>query len=324
MQLEIANKFPALIDSSMRSDFVACPRQFQWRTMYNLAQLQPSIHLHAGATFAKGIETFRLKYYRDGLDIANSFADAMAAMILEWGDFEPAWSWDDELENKSLDRLIIALGMYIEQYNPMTDHIQPRIVNGVPSVEFTFALPIPDVYHPDTGEPLLYAGRFDMIGVYNEAEFNVDEKTTKQFGPTWAQQWRMRGQFIGYAWAAREYGHTTVGTIVRGIRFTKTAIDFQEAIVYHPQWEIDRWLIQLQHDAQRMIQCYENGYFDYDLSSACSSYGGCSYRTLCESETPERWVDGYYTRRIWNPLDPNPEEGESYAETNDRLIANMR
>jgi len=304
-------QFPAAIDSSMRGDFVSCPMKFKLRSLHNLASQRPSIHLHAGGTFARGIEVFRRSYYGEHRTVPDAFTDAVLAMLLEWGTFEPAFAWDDNsevLQGKSLDRLILALGLYIEEYKPDTDHIQPDMVDGQPSVEFTFALPIPGVNHPDTGEPLLYCGRFDMLGVYNGAKFIVDEKTTKQFGPTWASQWKMRAQFTGYTWAANEYGNSVQGTIIRGIRFTKTSIDFQEAITYRPQWEVDRWLIQLQHDARRMIQSYRDGYFDYDLDSACASYGGCPYRVLCESNEPEGWIDAYFTRRIWDPLARNPED----------------
>lgn len=310
-------KFPEVIDGSMRGDFVSCGTMFNLRSCHNLTSITPSIHLHAGGVFARGCEVFRKKYYSEGSptkgDHEACLAEAILAMFIRWGDYTPTFTWEGDLKNKGLDKLILALGLYFEEYSPASDHIQPLIRNGEPEVEFSFAIPIPGVTHPDTGDPLLYAGRFDMIGVYQDARFNVDEKTTGQFGASWSQQWKMRAQFTGYTWAANEYGNKVVGTIVRGVRFTTKAIDFAECITYRPQWEIDRWLEQLIRDAKRMVQAYESGIFDYNLDSSCASYGGCQYRVLCESNQPERWVDGYFARRIWNPLAQDPEEEEDYV-----------
>ncbi|MGW8181089.1 MAG: hypothetical protein ACWGQW_20360, partial [bacterium] len=118
-------KFPQVVDSSMRGDFVSCPMQFYYRSLEHLSSLRPSIHLHAGATFARGLEVFRRKYYGEKQKIEVAFADAIAAMFIEWGDYEPCFSWEDDSESKYLDRLILALGEYLTEYNPASDHIQP-------------------------------------------------------------------------------------------------------------------------------------------------------------------------------------------------------
>ena len=141
-----------------------------------------------------------------------------------------------------------------------------------------------------------------MIGRYGDALFTVDEKTTKQLGQSWAGQWNMRGQFMGYNWAARQRGFPVVGTIVRGIAIRKTGYDAAEAIVYHADEMLDRWLLQTQKTIDRMIEAWRTGYWHMDFGNACSHYGGCSMARLCESPNPENWIEMYYDTRDWNPL----------------------
>ena len=57
----------------------------------------------------------------------------------------------------------------------------------------------------------------------------------------------------------------------------------------------------------QMIECWETGYWDPALDDACSSYGGCPYRPLCEARDPSPWLQDYVVR-VWNPLAKNPAQ----------------
>jgi hypothetical protein len=288
--------FPQYIDNTMRGTFVACPHKFRRSFIDNLAPIEPSIHLHAGGALASALDTTRKAFYGGGKSEPEALALGATELIRFWGDF-PA-----EHETKSLPRMLLAFDDYFREYPLPSDAIKPLMLSGnKPCTEFSFALPLP-INNPDTGEPLLYTGRFDMLGVFNETLFVVDEKTTSQLGQMWQQQWDLKSQFTGYCAAARSFGYPVAGAIVRGIGLLKNDTSFAQVIEYRPDWQIDRWYAQLLRDINRMIACYRENEFDYALDEACASYGGCAFRRLCLSQNPENWIEGYFTERNWNPL----------------------
>ena len=304
--------FPSVWDNTMRGAYVSCPRKFYWEFMRRLGPLDPSIHLHFGGCFAKGLEDFRRIYYDTAhiTDCTHRFDAALAegvrAILTEWGDFEAP-----EGETKNLDSCLLAFDAYLQHWAPATDYIKPYITrSGSPAVEFTFAIPLEDVLHPTTGEPLIYAGRFDMLAVYNEQLFVEDDKTTKQLGPTWPRQWPLRAQFIGYCWAAQEYGLPVAGTIVRGTAIYKDRFGFAESIIPSHKWKIARWREQLSLDLERAKADWRANRWGYDFDSACASYGGCSFQRLCDAPDAERWIEGNYAERHWNPLAADPTAPE--------------
>lgn len=196
-----------------------------------------------------------------------------------------------------------AFDYYFVQWDLGTDTLKPYMPKGKPAVEFSFALPIPGVNHPTTGDPMLYVGRFDMLGeMPGGALFVVDDKTTKALGPTWSQQWDLRAQFTGYCWAAREYGHDVQGAIIRGISILKRSNGHAQAITYRPQWKVDLWLDQLIHDVKTMISMWESGRWSLNLDASCTLYGGCPYKALCDVPNPEHWIAGNFEVRVWDPL----------------------
>lgn len=295
--------FPMVWDNTMRGNFSTCPKKFFWEFIRCLGPAKTSIHLHFGACFAAGLEELRNQFYGNGLDIEAAKAKGAAVIIAEWGEYE-----EESGHVKNLNTCLGAFDAYIEQYPPATDNIQPHMVNGKPSVEFSFAIPIEEVIHPVTGDPLIYAGRFDMLGVYNDQLFVVDEKTTTSLGNSWLNQWDLRAQFTGYCWAAQQFNLPVAGAIVRGTSILKTKFGHAEVITYRPDWHINMWREQLVRDLKRAVRCYEEGYWDLSLDSGCTNYGGCTFKRLCDTPNPDLWVDSYFVERHWNPLQADPLE----------------
>jgi hypothetical protein len=298
--------FPQIIDNSMRATFVACPEKFRRSFISNLAPNKPSVHLHAGGCFAAALDVTRQAFYSAGLSEQESLCLGVTELIKRWGGPDadgllPFWD-----EDKNLGRMLWAFDDYFREYRLSSDPIKPLIANGRATTEFSFSIPM-ELNHPDTGEPLLFAGRFDMIGSFQNSLFVVDEKTTSALGNSWGQQWELKSQFTGYCAAARLYGYPVVGSIIRGVGLLKNSTTFQQVILYRPTWQIERWWDQLHRDIQRAIDLYRefgsDTPWDQALDEACAQYGGCAFRRLCLSQEPERWIDGYFVERIWNPLD---------------------
>lgn len=299
--------FPVAIDSTTIAAFRSCPQRAYRQYMEHWKPAEESVHLIAGGAFADGIEAARRSFYEEGQSPENSVAAGLGALITKYGDFEcPADS------AKSLERTAGALEFYFENYPLGEDGATPiQFADNRHGIEFSFAQPLP-INHPVTGDPILYTGRSDMIAHAFNGTYIYDEKTTSSLGAYWAKQWEMRSQFTGYCWAAQSFGLNPSGVVVRGVSILKTKYDTQQVITYRSPYEIDRWVDQVCRDIKRMIQCWEEGYWDYNLDHACSEYGGCAFTSICKSADPEAWLKTYFVKRVWNPLLREEQSIEEY------------
>lgn len=302
MSVSSVTPFPLVWDNTMRAAFVRCPTYWRRAYLEGWASPIPSIHLHAGGAFAFGVEQTRKAFYERSLPVDDAVASGAAGIITAFGDAEVPDTGSGA--NKSPDRLLEGLVSYFDQYPLSDDPLKPlALPDGKRALEFTFSLPIPDVLHPATGDPLIYAGRFDMLAERDGVLFIVDEKTASQLGASWVSQWTLDSQFTGYCWAARQFGYPVAGAIIRGISFLKSSIGHAQAIIYRPEWTVERWYKQLCRDLRRAIACWSEDEFDLALDkSACGSYGGCTFVRVCDSPDPERWLEADFVKRKWDPL----------------------
>jgi hypothetical protein len=289
--------FPTVIDSTIMAAFKSCPQKANLEFIQHWKSRDPSVHLVAGAAYAHGIEAGRRAFYIDGLDAETSVAIALKACLEHYGDFQcPADS------AKSPERTAGALEYYFSQYRLGEDKAIPlSLPGGASGIEFNFLEPL-DINHPETGEPLLYSGRMDMMCSYEGMKLGEDDKTTSQLGASWPRQWDLRSQFTGYVWGAGRAGIKLDGFLVRGVSILKTKYDTLQAITYRPGWMIDRWYEQLMKDLQRMIQAWESGYYDFNLDHACAEYGGCPFRSVCQMKEPLPLLQQQFERRKWDPV----------------------
>lgn len=299
--------FPVAIDSTMLGTFRSCPQKMFRMYMQHWKPAAESVHLVAGGAFADGIEAARRAFYEDGKPASEAVAIGLHALVVKYGDFEcPADS------AKSLERTAGALEFYFENYPLGADGATPiSFPDGRRGIEFSFAEPLP-INHPVTGDPLLYTGRSDMIAEAYGGIYVYDEKTTSSLGPSWARQWELRSQFTGYVWAAQQSGLNPQGVCVRGVSILKTKYDTQQVLTYRGSHEVSRWLDQSVRDIGRMVECWEAGYWDYNLDHACSEYGGCALQSVCKSQHPENWLEQYFVQRVWNPLARKEQSVEEY------------
>lgn len=298
--------FPHLIDSSIRGELIVCHKKGEYSAIRHLAGKTPSIHLHAGGAFASALEATRRAYYERSESIDESLRQGLQALLKFYGPIQlpPARSGD-----KSCDNVVRAFDSYFQRYPLDKDLLKPLILpNGQAMVEFSFAIPM-ELNHPQTGNPILYGGRADMIARYNDTLFVTDEKTATQLGETWASQFDLDSQFTGYTKAAQVYGYPVAGTCVRGVGLLKTKITHAETFVYRSQWEIDRWWEQLHYDVEEFITSWKRNRFSMALhKSVCAAYGGCEFRMLCKSPQPEEWIPLHFRKRVWNPLEKDMGE----------------
>jgi len=202
--------FPAVIDNTIRSAFVACPQKALLEYLRHFKSLDQSVHLHAGGAYAQGLEAMRTAYYQDGETQDTALAIGLRSLMDFYGDFEcPPES------SKSCERMLGALEYYVSQYPLETDAAVPAYLpGGKRGIEYSFAEPL-EILHPVTGDPLLYVGRMDGLMDYAGGRYIMDDKTTSSLGASWSKQWDLRSQFTGYAWGCQQAGIETNGVLIR-------------------------------------------------------------------------------------------------------------
>lgn len=289
--------FPSVIDATQVATLRSCMQKQFRMYMEDWKPTGESVHLIAGAAFARGLEVARRAFYDSGQLQETAIAAGVKALMLAYGDFETP-----DGSAKSVDRVVGALLFYFDQYPMASDAVQPLVLpSGRRAIEFSFAQPLP-YKHPETGDPVIYAGRSDMIVTFADGVYIEDDKTASQLGASWSRQWDLRSQFTGYCWASSEAGMEVNGVIVRGVSILKTKYDTLQAITYRSPWERERWLKQVLRDLARLEACWREGYYDYALDNACNEYGGCPFNQICKSPDPEAWLPMNFERRHWNPL----------------------
>lgn len=290
-------EFPQVLDSSLIAAFRSCPRKAFLEYFLHWKSKDISVHLHAGAAYAHGLEAGRKAYFDHGKSAEESIALAVGACIEAYGAFACP-----EDSAKSATRMAGAVEYYFSRYPLGVDRAIPIKIADKHAIEFG-GVEVIDETHPDTGEPLQYSWRLDQAVEYQGMRLAEDDKTTSQLGASWPRQWDLRSQFTAYLWGSnRSLGLGLSGFLVRGVSILKTKYDTLEAITYRPQWMIDRWYEQLLLDVRRMKRCWSEGYFDYNLDHACTEYGGCMFREVCLTRDPDVILPQLYSRRRWDPI----------------------
>lgn len=326
---------PLNIDSTMVTCARSCLEKFRLEFVLGLRPAGISVDLHAGACFATGLEAMRKAVYQNGKSLDDAALLARAAYELAWGDFEiPEFKKTAKTKERVWDAIYGEQDSYFTKYPPLTDHIQPYYVDGKPTFEFTFAVPLEpcapedkrhggevsryNSYDPDdhpgqfpahpSGQPWLWSGRADMLGSYQGKPIIGDEKTQgSSISTGWSDKWQLRNQFMGYTWSCQELGLDVDSVVVRGVAILKTMINHAEAIKPFSNDLLERWHEQTRRDLWRIRKAWDSGYFDYNFADTCTSYGNCMFLNTCSAtrEMKENWYNDFEVRR-WNPLIKNP------------------
>lgn len=295
---------PLYIDSSMLSTFRSCPKKFYWQYMQKLKPMGFSIHLTAGAAYASALDAIRSLQ-------AKSKEPIEAELLMEHALPYFLSSWDgplneDEIPSraraKNIHNMLAVLELYLKEYHPFYDNIQPYIKpDGNAATEFSFAIPLP-ILHP-SGEQFTYVGRFDMLGIARNTNEMVvlDDKTTGGLSSYWLDQWDMRGQFMGYIWACKAMGYPVDKAVVRGTGIQITDTKFVDVDCYYPDHLILRWQNELFDSLELMKMMAERNHWPYSFGDACTSYGGCPMKQLCQAAEPQEWFNNY-ERNDWSPV----------------------
>jgi hypothetical protein len=292
-----AIEFPSVIDTSLLKAKRACAKKVELEYLLHWKPKSPSVHLHAGKAFAKGLEEARKAFYIEGHTPTLSVAEGVTALLKEYGDFE----CPDESPKSAL-RMAGALEYYFSIYPLGEDKALPiDLPSGRKAIEFSFLEPV-DYKHPVTGDPILFSGRFDMAVNYAGGHFGEDDKTASQLGASWISQWDLDPQPTAYCWGAAKGGMPLDGFLIRGVSILKTKYGHEQAITYRAPWRLERWYEQVLADLADLERFWEAGKFPWNEGHACNEYGGCMFRTVCQSKEQGPWLETQFVRRKWDPV----------------------
>lgn len=330
--------FPEWVDATALAAFKECEKKGFYSTILRLTPTEINPHFNAGGAYAKAQETIRNLYYKDNYNIDEAIALGVLDLIKSYGDYDPPADAKPSISSKTWMGMADAVIRYYQRFPPELDWLMPDIylsvdpqtheTSKVVSNEFSFAVPIGDFRHPETGNPIIYSGRADMrvrvgnSGVwiqYQKGDINLeslplyifDDKTTYQMSSQWAAQWAYRSQFLGYTWANNivlepDSPDRVHGAVVSGAAIQKTQTKTERAMVMFVQWQIDDWYDTTCYTIERMLKCWHDNKWRKAWDSACTSYGGCDWQQLCLTPNPTPWLRNYYVSE-WNPV-PQKEE----------------
>ncbi len=307
-------KFPDVVDNTMLTTFASCPYKFFNNYVLRLEPPDTSEHLIAGAAFAKGVEVARTEYYINGKKEITAIEDGVVALIKEWGYYETP-----KKSVKTLPNIIYAFLEYFRHFKMSVDSVVPYITDNVNGIEYTFGVDLLNIKHPDTKDPIIYGGRFDMLGINKTSKklVLVDEKTTTSLYK-FTDKYLYSTQFMGYKAALQSIGLEVTGIQIRATAIQVGKIDFASPFYKIPDELASIWKEQAKIKLKAMVKAYKKikgtdsrdledvvkwaKVYPKNLGVSCMNYNQlCPYVKLCNRFNPTEGY-GFYNVNTWSPL----------------------
>ncbi len=292
-------------DATSLSNYVRCPRYYQY---VNLEGWQPnatSPHLIFGGLFASALEHY-FKHLAEGDDTETALRRVVhTALINSWeyerdedGSAIPGTGqpWDSFHNTKTRATLIRSIVWYFEHFeDDPTETI--ILANGAPAVELSFSLPVED--------GIIFCGHLDRLVDYG-GPYVMDQKTTgSTITPRFFDGFSPDMQMSMYAFAGKAvFGIPVQGVIIDAAQIAVGFTRFERGFIHRPQPVLEEWYENTMHIIASARHATEENFFPMNPAS-CGNYGGCQFRKIC-SRSPEHRnnflrADFHRTER-WDPL----------------------
>jgi hypothetical protein len=306
--MSVQTLFPLVLSNTDLSSWSSC--QLKWYRERCQSWRKPSFNndLAAGGSFAKGLETVRKAYYNDKLSAVEAI-DLGYYTVIESLHEEMAKSNASTETLKSPERMGLALKEYFRYFPLDNEEVIPaQLEDGTYAIEHKFTVELP-ILHPELGVPLIFKGKLDMLAQSMGRIYIEDEKTTKAIKSNEADLLATAGQFIGYAWLAREKGIITVGAKVRKIAIQIKEIKCEEIEIPITDYMINLWYESMLSKVTEMVEKYKStmegnnfkSHFVPDFQHGCTSFfRPCSFQDGCKSKYGENFISSNYQQLVWD------------------------
>lgn len=138
----------------------------------------------------------------------------------------------------------------------------------------------------DTPEKkVTFFGTIDSI-LINEETKNivvVDHKTTSSLGADFLNRIRPNFQYTGYVLAAQKVLKLNTDTFMsNGIQVAKTVRSLGRQVTKVTQEDFDELSVAIDWATDDYLKCMEYDFWPMTTPNACTQWGGCTYRPICE------------------------------------------
>lgn len=305
---QLSFEMPQVWDSTMIVAARKCPRYFLYAYANHIRGGGIAPPLHFGGAFAKGLEAYRQAYWHNGGNPIHALQCGAEAIFEAWGDNPSVLISRGQPDKRTLEKCLLALMRYFERWPMATDLLQPHIDHtGKATFEYSFSFPLEDPIFPrmTDGSPFILCGRMDTLGTYDNLPVWSDEKTTTSMGPSWADQWYTRHQFITYGYGLRGLGFKARHVVVRGIGIYNDDIQFAETHpIERPDHLLDKFAHELAWTLGQMQAYFSAKQVPRSFGDACYSYfRQCDFWNVCSTKPAiELPFLRAMPRNEWNPL----------------------
>jgi hypothetical protein len=301
--------FPLILSNTDLSSWSQCQLRWFRERCQNYRKQGFNIDLSAGGQFAKGLETTRKMYYNDGLNAEEAIETGYYSVVEGLHAEMKACNADTDVL-KSPERMGMALKEYFRTFPLDNEEVIPaQLEDGSYAIEHKMTVELP-ILHPELGVPLIFKGKLDMFAKHMGRTYIVDEKTTKAITANTADLLATSGQFIGYAWLARELGITVSGAKIRKIAIQVKGNKVEEFEVPITDYQIDLWYQSMTSQVQSMVDKYTDTMeglgsftdnFLPDFQNGCTSFfRPCQFQDGCKSKYGESFIESNFNQSCWD------------------------
>jgi hypothetical protein len=210
------------------------------------------------------------------------------------------------------------------------DEFQVHEIDGVPSVELPFAVPLGEITLPESTTffskiyqttevtsidlshvPVVWIGKIDGVIIHKGEYWVMDHKTTSIMGPTYYDQYYMSGQMIGYTWALQKLLNIPIrGVLINvfGVRKpTKTGkgTEFGRQFISYEQHLINEWQVNTLSLIGQFFANLAAESFPKRTTQCIRYMRKCAYWDVCNlpaEHRPALLYSNNFKQITWSPL----------------------
>ncbi|MGH8710169.1 MAG: hypothetical protein ACREVA_02440, partial [Burkholderiales bacterium] len=233
-----------------------------------------NIDLLAGIAFAEGLACSRKGYYEQRLSEVDAIAKGKEVTTNLMHEADAIYG--DELKTPA--RLGLALEIYFQEFPISQDSLVPTYIGTNRAIECTFSIPILDYKHPETGKPLYFKGRLDMLCTEHNRLVQVDDKTSKSIFHNIGTMLSTSSQFYGYNYLIEQtIGKSVVETVINQIALQKNQVTVERCYIPFSMYLYKIWKEQFYNTISEMLHLYHEQMQGEPVEKIPRSFGsGCT------------------------------------------------
>jgi hypothetical protein len=305
-------------DSTSLGYLKRCPRLYYYHMILGWRPKDESIHLRFGIEYHGALHEYEL-HRQLGVSHHGALHTTVKNLLLRTAE------WDSNHPNKNRKTLVRTVIWYLEKFQHDTTK-SVELADGKLACELSFRFQLDwgpkatmnhggpiydgggqiDVVEGHYEQPYILCGHLDRVVTFNDELFVMDRKTTKYtLGSYYFDNFDPDNQMSLYTLAGQVLFETAIrGVIIDAAQVAVGFSAFERGFTYRNSDQIDEWVNGLRFWFALAEEYAKAGHWPMN-DTACSMYGGCSFRSIC-SKSPsvrENFLRADFTRETpWNPL----------------------